>query len=81
MGEHLWSQELIKDKKALPFAISEVKRRHSLAVAAGFHGNAAAGSSAVLQRGPSRSAPARHHTLAEEAAGRDANWGETCQFL
>lgn len=54
MGEHLWSQELIKDKKALPFAISEVKRRHSLE-AVGFHGNAAAGSSAMLQCGPSSS--------------------------
>lgn len=48
MGEHLWSQQLIKGKKALPFPITEVKRRHRLARAEGFHGNATAGMSVEL---------------------------------
>lgn len=48
MGEHLWSQQLIKGKKALPFPITEVKRRDRLARTGGFHGNATAEMSAEL---------------------------------
>lgn len=60
MGEHLWSQELIKDKKALLFPMCEAERRHRMAVSAGNHGEAAGGISAVLWRNTSRSC----HSLA-----------------
>lgn len=64
MGEHLWSQELIKDKKVLLFPMCEAERRHRMAVAAGVHGEAAGGTSVVLWSNTSRSVPARCHSLA-----------------
>lgn len=48
MGEHLWSLQLIKGKKVLPFPIIDVKRRYRLTRTQGLHGNAAAGMTVEL---------------------------------